>query len=128
MTVAVQDDALLEWWRHVTRSMLSQEFREQKRLLGETSCVAIIRKQVDELIAKDGQAARLEHDDRYLRVKVRSQYEERLAQQPLGLREKTVVIQRATAADRRCRQHDVVTRCFKDLRRGNGGVGMEVIV
>src|SRR5439155_6389045 len=107
MTVAVQHDALLERWRRITGPVFSKEFRQRKRLFRQAARVLIVGKEIDELIAEDRQAARLEHDDRRAGFEVRPQSFEGLAEQLLGLPEKTVVIQRPTAAERSRRPHHV---------------------
>ena len=59
---------------------------------------------------------------------MRPQSFEGLAEQLLGLPEKTVVIQRPTAAERSRRQHDVAANGLEHLGCGDGRIGMEVIV
>ena len=48
--------------------MLLQKFTEKESLSSQPIGAFIRRKEITQLIAKDGSAARLQHDHRYVRV------------------------------------------------------------
>ena len=59
---------------------------------------------------------------------MRPQFVEDLAQQPLRLGQKTVVVQRPAAAEGPSGKDDVEADSFEHLRRGDRRIGMEMIV
>src|SRR5438093_6881184 len=126
--MAVQQDSPVHSCRTVVGPMLSQEFRQQKRLLRQAPRILIVGKEIGELVAKDRQTTRLEHDDRRARLKVRAQLGERLTQELLGAGKKPIVVQRPSAAERSRRQYDVASGGLEHLGRRDGRLGMEVVV
>ena len=84
--------------------------------------IRIIGKQIHELIAKDRQTARFEHDDLRVRLQVRAQFFQGVAQRPLRFGEETVVIERPTATQRPRGNDDVATSGFQHLGCGDGRV------
>ncbi len=84
--------------------------------------------ELHQLVAEDGDAARLEADDRGPRRDLRAQDVEDLAQLALRQVEHAVVVERPAAAERARRDRHVEAGGLEHLDRGPGGLGMEVVV
>src|SRR5206468_4890950 len=127
MAMPVQHHALAQSWRRVPGHLRSQKIREKKRLARQFLRVRIIRKEVHELVAEDRVAARLENDDWCACVDFRPQRVEGFSQQPFGLREESIIVERSAAAQRSSWQGDITASGFEHFGGGDSGVRMEMV-
>ena len=88
----------------------------------------VVGKQIEEFIAKDGDAAGFEADDGNTGFNFRREFVEDLEQKRLGAVEHAVIVERASAAEVGTRDDDSEACGFEDFDGGFGRVGMEIIV
>src|SRR5207244_3669666 len=100
------------------------EFAQRECALLQLLRARIVRKKSRELIAKNGDAARLEADDRDIVIELL----ENLEQQFLCGTEKSPVVERTSAAEALSRDGHFVAGRFEDLDRGHGRIRIEVVV
>src|ERR1700730_19475880 len=98
MTVTVEHYFAEKSRRLVARCMSLQEFTEQESLSSQPIGALIGRKQVVQLIAKDGSAARLQHDHRHVRINLAAEKVQDASQIFLGPIEHAEIVKRASAA------------------------------
>ena len=100
--------------------MQLEELTQVKRLLGELFRVGVIGKQLGELVAKHGQAARLDADHRDAGLNLRSDLvDDALEESPRQIQE-AEVIQRSSTAQPAIRNHDLEAGGLQDLGAGDG--------
>jgi len=128
MTMAMQHHRLREPRRLVPGHELSEEVRQEIRLTGQSLCVWIVRKQIHELVAKDGKAAWLQHHNRSACAELVTQRLENFQQQAPGLREKSVVVERSPTTERTIRDRDVAAGRFEDFGRGDRRARTEKVI
>ena len=105
-----------------------EKFAQRHRRLRELLRVRIIRIKIVKLVAENGNATRLESDDRDSFIELGAQCVDRLAQRALRHSEKSPVVERTSAADAFARNGDVIAGRFEDFGGGHGRLGMKVIV
>src|SRR6185437_16754655 len=109
MTVTMHQRFPRERWDSEIRRLLLQELRQRKRLLFKSSGILIIGEKIDQLVAENGDTARLEPYHRHTVADLFPQRIEDLAQQCFRLVEHSIVIQRPATTKRCPRHHDTET-------------------
>src|SRR2546426_8544075 len=92
--------------RPVARRVVFQELAQEKRLAPQPLRARVVREEIPQLVAKDGRAARLEHDDRQAGVDVRTDLLENALEVQLGAIEEPKVIERSPATEMAFRHAD----------------------
>jgi hypothetical protein len=92
------------------------------------SASSSVRVQIDQLIVKHRETARFEDHDGRSGLEVRPEGVEDRAQLTFGRLEKSVVVQRPTAAERSRRQHHLAPRVLEQLGGRNRRLRMKVVV
>ena len=128
VTVSMHHHPASQSRRRVAGSMLSQEFWQQERLMGQALRLSIIRKQIDEFVTKDRNTTRFEADDGDAGFDFGGKFVEDLKQEDLGAVEHAVVVERASAAEVGFWDDDSEARGFEDFDGGFGGAGVEVVI
>src|SRR5215472_17595330 len=107
--------------------LLHEKLAEQERLATKLLGIRVGSQQVGHLVAKDGDAARLQSDHRCPRPNLGSQDTQDLLE--LGLRpvEHAEVVQRASAAEGSVGNRHLISRVFQNLDSRLRNVRMEVI-
>ena len=98
--------------------MSLKEFAEQERLPCQLLCAFIVRKQVEEFVAKDGDAAGLESDDGDAGIDFGGEFVENLQKKFFCAIEHAEVVEWASAAEVGLRDDDVVAGGFEDFDGG----------
>jgi hypothetical protein len=88
----------------------------------------VVGKQIEEFIAKDGDAAGFEADDGNTGFNFRREFVEDLKQKRLGAVEHAVIVERASAAEVGTRDDDSEACGFEDFDGGFGGAGQEMVI
>ena len=100
LVVAVPvEDAFRSSARRLERRCCCEELGEVVRLLREPLRVLVVRAAASELVLEDGDAARLDPDDRGARADLVAQRVEHALEVALGEVEEAVVVERPPAAD-----------------------------
>ena len=105
-----------------------QELAEQERLLAQGLGALVVREEVEEFVAEDGDAAGLEADDGDSGFDLGGERVEDVEQQGLGAIEHAEVVERTPATERRARDEHAVSGGLEDFDGGAGGGGAEVVV
>ena len=106
MAVPVQQHFAGKLRRLVAGRMALEKLAEKKRLASQLHGARIPRKQIAQFVAKDGCAARFQHDDGHARVNSRAQNGQNLLQILLGLVEHAEIVERPSAAQVACGTRD----------------------
>jgi hypothetical protein len=128
MAVAVKQRFSLEAREFGVFRILVEKFAEQERLLAESSGALVVREEVDEFVAEDGDAARFEADDGNSGFDFGLQFVEDVEEQSFGTVEHAEVVERASAAEMGARDYDAEAGGFEDFDCGFGGVRLEIVV
>ena len=83
---------------HVAICLFCEKLAEQKRLLLQSLGVFVVREQVDHFIAEDGNAARLQADDRHARLDFWPQRSRIAVSRRLAVVEHAEIVEGPTAA------------------------------
>src|SRR5919204_302304 len=110
VAVRVNERLALELGRHPALRLPLEELAEQKRLRTQTLCVLVVREEVAELVPEDGDAARLEPDDRHPLGERRPKLVEYLPERAPRELQHAEVVQRSAAAERPLRDLDPESR------------------
>ena len=102
-----------------------QELPERVALPAEPARIQVVGEQVDQLVAEDGQAARLQPDHRRPGRDRFAQVVDDPPQPPPGGRQHPVVVQRAAAAQPLFRQPHGVPGVLQDADRGDADLGVK---
>src|SRR5205823_7815385 len=105
-----------------------EELGEVVRALSEPLCVVVVREQLPKLVLEDGDAARLEPDDRDTLAVPLAQLLEAAPKVALGEVEEAVVVERPSAADVSIGHDDLPARGFERLDRSDADVRVHVVV
>src|SRR5439155_8504407 len=73
VTVAVDDGPAFEPWEMELRRLRREEFAQEKRLSAEARGVFVARKESDQFVAENGDAAWPQSHERYARIDLGSQ-------------------------------------------------------
>jgi hypothetical protein len=114
--------------RGVVVQILFEEFAEEESLFAQGLCAVVVREEVEEFVAEDGDAAGLESDDRDSGFDLGGEFVEDVEEQGLGAVEHAEVVERASAAEVGLGEEDAVPGGFEDFYGGAGGGGVEVVV
>jgi hypothetical protein len=112
----------------VGSEFLFEEFAEQESLFAQGLGALVVREEVEEFVAEDGNAAGLESDDRDSGFDLGSESVENVEEQGFGAIEHAEVVERASATERGAGDEDVVSGSLEDFDGGAGGGGAEVVV
>jgi hypothetical protein len=110
----------------VGREFLFEELAEQERLFAQDLGALVVREEVEEFVAEDGDAAGLEADDGDSGFDLGGV--ENVEEQGLGAIKHAEVVERASAAERGARDEDAVSGGLEDFDGGAGRGGAEVVV
>ena len=105
-----------------------EEFAEQERLFAQGLGALVVREEVEEFVAEDGDAAGLEPDDGDSGFDLGLELVEDVEEQGFGAVEHAEVVERASAAEVGLRDEDAVSGGLEDFDGGAGGGGEEVVV
>src|SRR6202790_5169412 len=112
----------------ITGSMMFQKLTEQERLVTKPDGSLIHGKQIAQLIAKDGSATRLQHDDRNSGQNLSGERTHNMFQIFFGPVKHAEIVERPSAAKMNLRDADAETRSLEHLQRCAARVRMKVIV
>src|SRR5437773_10975180 len=98
-----------------------------ERLLAETLRVLVVGPQLQQLVAEDGDAARLDADERDAGADLLPQRGDRAFEVTAREPEEAVVVQRPPAADPASRNLDVEAGVLELLDGGHPDLGLEVV-
>ena len=96
--MAVQQDRSIQGRRIVARYLMLEELAQEKRLLPQSVCARIGRKQISQLVSKHRRAARLQHDDGPSGLEPRTEHVQDSLQIRLRLYEHAEIVERPPAA------------------------------
>ena len=88
----------------------------------------VVREEIEEFVAEDGDAAGLESDDRDAGFDFGLELVENFEQQRLSAVEHAEIVEGAAAAEIRLREEDAVSGGFQNFDGGFGGGGQEIVV
>jgi hypothetical protein len=133
MTVSVQQGLALEARERRVLALRRnevefEEFAEQKRLFAQGLGALVVREEVEEFVAEDGDAAGLESDDWDSSFDLGGEFVEDVEQQGFCAVEHAEIVERTAAAEIGLRENHVVSGGFEDCDSGAGGGGTEVVV
>src|SRR5579871_4671527 len=100
-----------------------KKLAEQKSLARQCLGALVMREQVDEFVAEDGDATRLKTDDRNSGLNFRRELIEDLQQQGFGSIEHAVVVERAAAAQVGAGNDDAIAGVLQNFDGGACGGG-----
>jgi hypothetical protein len=112
----------------VGREFLFEELAEQERLFAQDLGALVVREEVEEFVAEDGDAAGLEADDGDSGFDLGGERVENVEEQGLGAIKHAEVVERASAAEVGLGDEDAESGGFEDFDGGAGGLGEEVVV
>jgi hypothetical protein len=112
----------------VGSEVLFEELAEQERLFAQGLGALVVREEVEEFVAEDGDAAGLESDDRDSGFDLGGDRVENVEEQGLGAIEHAEVVERASATERGSGDEDAVSGSLEDFDGGAGGGRAEVVV
>jgi hypothetical protein len=107
---------------------LLEKFAEQESLLAQGLGALVVRKEVNEFVAEDGDAAGFESNDGDAGFDLGFELVEDFEQQALGAIEHAKVVEGASATEVGLRDEDTESGGFEDLDGGAGGRRKEVII
>src|SRR5437868_9590863 len=113
MAMPLNDGFLLQPRNPERLAFALNEFAERHRRFAEAKSVFVAREEAVQLVAKDGEAARLESDDRRAAIELRPKLVHHFDQQFFRGVEKSPVVQRPTATERLFRDDDVISGAAK---------------
>ena len=128
MAVSVQQRLALEVRQRRIPGVEFEKFAEQEGLLAQGLGALVVREEVEQFVAEDGDAAGLESDDGDARFDLGLEFVEDIEQQGFRAVEHAEVVEWAAAAEVGLREDDVVSGGFEDFDGGSGGRGQEVVV
>src|SRR5258705_927250 len=99
MAMAVKQNRSGQLRRPIARRVVFQQLAQEKRLAPQPLRARVVREEIPQLVAKDGRAARLEHDDRQAGVDVRTDLLENALEVQLRAIEEPKVVERPPAAE-----------------------------
>ena len=105
-----------------------QKFGQREDLAVQPLGVLVVRTQVEHLVPKDGQTARLQADDRVSGFDGGLQVVQDVAQEFVGLIKESVVVERTAATEWRARNDHAESGVFEYFRRSRRHFRMKVIV
>src|SRR5580693_4177063 len=128
MTVTVKHYFAEKSRRLVACGMSLQEFAEQESLSSQPVGAFIGRKEITQLIAKDGSAARFQHDHRYVRVDLTAEKLQDASQIFLRLIEHPEIVERPSATKMLHRHRYLKSSLLEHFQRRSGHLRTKVIV
>ena len=128
VAVALDDEGAGAGGGVVERGFADEEFAEEQGVGFEFVGAGVVGEEVGELVAEDGGAAWLEDDDGHAGGEEGLEDGEGVEEVSAGGREQAEVVERAAAADVAIEDADAEAGGGKELVRGQGGGGAEVVV
>jgi len=128
VAMPVDDRLAVEPRQRDVIGFLRQELAQQERLAAQALRILILRKEIGQLVAEDGDAARLEPDDRRAGADVVPQGVEDLAELAPCEAEHAEVVERAAAAERLRGNGNVIAGGLQDLDGRLRRLRMEIVV
>lgn len=128
MAMAVEDRWTIEAGRRKVWGVGFEEFAKQEGLPGEGLRTFFIGEQVEEFVAKNCDTTRFKADHWDACINFRREFVKNLKEKSFGAGEHAVVVERTAAAEVWFGDGDAEAGGFKDLDRGDGGGGMEIVV
>src|ERR1017187_5114545 len=128
MTVSVQQRLALEAREWRVAGVVFEKLAEQKRLPRERLRALVVREEVEQFVAENGDTARLKSDYRDSRFNLGRKCVEDFEEQRLRSVEHAEVIQWTTTTEIRLRKDHPVSRGFEDIDRGFRSCGQEIVV
>src|SRR5579872_2316722 len=98
MAMPMHNSFLVKFWWLVVRSLLLQEFAQEECLACQPFCIRIVRKEIRQFVTKDGCATGFQANHRNACLDLWAQRIKNIAQQSLRQIKKTIIVERATAA------------------------------
>src|SRR5579872_6445037 len=114
--------------RGTSTQFLFEEFAEQESLLAQGLSACIVRKEVDQFVAEDGDAAGFESDDGDAGFDFGLELVEDFEQKAFGAVEHAEVVEGASATEVRLGNEDAESGGLENFDGGAGGRGQEVVV
>ena len=108
--------------------LLFEEFAEQESLLAQGLGAGVVRKQVDEFVAEDGDAGGLKPDDGDAGFDLGLELVEDFEQKALCAIEHAEVVEGASATEVRLGHEDAESGGLENLDGSTGGRGQEIVV
>jgi hypothetical protein len=105
-----------------------QEFAEKECLFAQGLGPVVVREEVEELVAEDGDAAGLESDDEGAGFDLGGEFVEDVEKEGFGAVEHAEVVERASAAEIGAGDGDAVSGGLEDFDGGAGSGREEVVV
>jgi len=128
MAVSVEESFAVELRERGVVRVLLQELAEEKRLPRQGLGALVVREEVEEFVAEDGDAAGLEADDGDSGFNFGFELVEDFEQKALGAIEHAEVVEGTAAAEIGLRYRDAEAGGLEDFDGGAGGGGSEVVV
>lgn len=128
MAVSVEKRFPIQLRRREILRVDFEKFTEQKNLAGQGLRTFVVGKQIEELVAEDGDATGLEADDGNAGFDFGGERVENLQQERLGAVEHAVVVEGAAAAEIGFRNDYLEPGGFEDFDCGFGGSGLEMVI
>jgi diadenosine tetraphosphatase ApaH/serine/threonine PP2A family protein phosphatase len=128
MAVAVEQGFAGELRERGEARVVLEEFAEQERLFAQGLGALVVREEIEEFVAENGDAAGLESDDRDSGFDLGFELVEDIEQETLGAVEHAEVVERASAAEIGLGDEDVVSGGFEHLDGGAGGCRLEIVI
>src|ERR1700728_339576 len=128
MAVSVQQCLALVAREWTIPGVAVEKLAEQKCLPGQGLGTSVVRKKVQQFIAKNGNAAGLKSNDRDSRFDFRRERVENLEQQRLCSVEHAKVVERAAATQIRLRKNHLVSSGLQNFDPGFGGCRQKIVV
>ena len=128
VAVPVQQRLAIDLWQRRIAGVGFEKLAEQESLAGESLRALVVREEVEQFVAEDGDAAGFEADDGDAGLDFGLELVENFEQQRLSPVEHAEIVEWAAAAEVRLREDDAVSGGFQNFDSGFGGGGQEIVV
>ena len=128
MAMAVEQGFAVELRKRSAPGILFEELAEQKCLFAQGLSALVMREEVEEFVAEDGDAAGFESDDGDSGFDLGLELIEDIEEQGFGTVKHAEVVERASAAEMGAGDDDAVSGGFEDFYGGTGGRREEIVV